>query len=342
MSSVLLLLLASLLSLASNHCNAQSYPTLSLLDPSFPHLSSVAIDSTDYLYVLNHTTVVEFNAPRSVVWTIDLSQSLKHPVAIKVDTAGQLHISDVVHRAVLVFDSEGDQLGVYDGTKGAESDGKPMTPAGLAFDRAGLLYVVDTANSRVVVFDTGSGNVTRYVDIPNGGSRQQLVDVVVDCLNVVYVSDVGNGRIVVMNQVNNTMTAEWVDQLYRPIGLAIDSSNLIYVADYATNVTFVYNTAGQQLWQQKWNSYQLSPRWLAVNSAGQLFVGDVAHHTVGMVDGIVLPGTILSVISGQSGPLAVSVSNTSLLLVVNSLPTNIEAIQLYATQAAESADILRA
>ena len=175
-----------------------------------------------------------------------------------------------------------------------------------------------------------NGNVTAYLTVPDGGARQLLMDVVVDVWNTVYVSDVGNGRVVVLEQQNNTMVAQWFGGFVSPVGLAIDPSNRVYVADSSSNTTFVFNTAGQQLWQQAWQAYRLSPHWLAVDSTGQLFVADVVHNTVGIISGLVLPGTILSVLSGQVQPVALAVSNTSLLLVVNSLPSNIEAVQMYA------------
>ena len=330
MRSVCLFLLAILLLAGSG--SAQQSPTLSFLTSSFPHLTSVAVDSTDYLYVLNGSTLVEFNAPRSVVWTIDLSASLRSPVAMKVDAAGQIYVTDMQLGAVVVFDSEGDQLAVYDGLSGAVSDGKRLSPAGLAFDRSAALYVVDTANSRVVVFN-GYGNVTQYLDIKTGINAQQLVDVVVDSLGMVYVSDVGNSVIVVLNGQNNTEVALWSVRPSQGLGLAIDSSNFVYVADSSNNTILVFNTAGQLQWYETWDSYQLAPNWLALNSANQLFIADVAHSTVGVLTGVILPGTILSVISGQIGPLAVAVSNTSLLVIVNSLPTNIQAVQLYVAQA---------
>ena len=325
-----LLLFVLVVILSSSPCDGQrQYPTLTFLNPSFPRLSSVAVDSTGYIYVLNGSTVVEYNVPRSVMWSIELTAPLRRATAIKVDLAGWIYVTDREHGAVFVFDSEGDQLAMYDGLSGAGNDGKPLTPAGLAFDRSGALYVVDQRSSRVVVFD-GYGNVTRYLDVPRRGSRSLLIDVVVDALGAVYVSDFGESSVIVLSSQNNTMVAEWFSDIYQPLGLTIDSSNMVYVAS-AMNTTSVFNTAGQLLWQQSYYSYQLAPHWLAVNSAGQLFVGDTAHSTVGILSGLVLPGSVLSVISGQNRPLAVAVSNSSLLLVVNSLPTNIEAIQLYVT-----------
>ena len=329
MRSAVLFLLASFLS-ASSCCAEQQSPILTLLALPFPHLASVAVDSTDYLYVLNGSTLVEFNPPRTSVWTTDLSASLKSPVAVKVDTVGSIYVTDMKLGAVVVFDSEGEQSAVYDGLSGPGSDGEHLTPAGLALDEAGLLYVVDNSNSRVVVFD-GHGNVTRYVNITGGGTSQQLVDVVVDSDGIVYVSDVGNGRIVALNQQNSTLNTEWFTGLSQPTGLAILSDS-IYVADRSTNTTLVFNTAGLLQWRQTWS--QLAPNWLAVNNAGDLFIADVAQSAVGVLTGLTLPGTILSVIDGQTQPLAVAISNTFLLLVVNSEPATLQAAQLYVTHAA--------
>ncbi|MGA2688858.1 MAG: hypothetical protein ABSE85_12395, partial [Candidatus Korobacteraceae bacterium] len=85
------------------------------------------------------------------------------------------------------------------------------SPQVIALDSSGNLYVTDTANSRVLFYPSGSTTATRVYG--QGGS---------------FTTNTGN---------KGGISANSLDE---PIGVALDSSGNLYVADYGNNRVLFY------------------------------------------------------------------------------------------------------
>ncbi len=209
----------------------------------------------------------------------------------------------------------------------------------VAVDSSGNLYIADTLNGRVRKVDT-SGNISTFAgrlkSDPSGdggaATAAQLnipYGVAVDSNDNLYLSDAGNNRVRKVDATTGVITtvagsgahgaggdgaAATLAQLSTPYGLALDSDNNLYIADGRNNrirkVTastgFISTVAGggSALGDNgPATSAQLSsPRGVAVDSAGNLYIADTSNNrirkvdTAGMITTVVGDGT-----KGSSG-----------------------------------------
>ncbi|MEK6537292.1 MAG: NHL repeat-containing protein [Actinomycetota bacterium] len=151
---------------------------------------------------------------------------------------------------IYIFDNQGKYIGHW-GTRGAEI-GQYDFPNGIAADPAnGNLFIADTNNSRVVSL-TPEGK-TRWVigawdDAKIGNPFHLVRSVAVGPDGLVYVSDVPD-RILVLDQDGNLKAiigerGTEDAQLNFPEGIAVSSSNKLYIADRENNRVQVWQLSG--------------------------------------------------------------------------------------------------
>ncbi len=211
-------------------------------------------------------------------------------------------------------------------------DGQFKTPWGLAVDGEGRVYVADTWNHRIQVFD-GEGNflgkwgegvlvdtgedATARAAHPFGFYGPRAV--AVDAQGNVYVADTGNERILayrVRLDESGRLTCEYLyqwgtagsapGQFLEPVGLAVDASGRLYVAD-AWNMRLQVFAPGPdgRISPQPAATWEV-PGWelstgdnnkpyVAVSSGGQVYLTVPGRNYVAATDGA---GKVLLVWSG--------------------------------------------
>src|SRR5438445_11559639 len=95
---------------------------------------------------------------------IIISDHLKHPTSVAVDSSGNIYVSDTLNDRIVVFDSSGKLLKTIGSASGLQH------PTSVAVDSGGNIYVSDTLNDRIVVFDS-SGKLLKTI-----GSAGRLDD----------------------------------------------------------------------------------------------------------------------------------------------------------------------
>jgi sugar lactone lactonase YvrE len=268
-----------------------------------------------------------------------ISAQMSAPAGVAVDKAGNMYISDFLNNRVrmvlptgIITTFAGNGLSGFSGDGGAATSAQLSQPAGLALDSAGNLYIADSNNSVVrkvtpagiISTVAGTGGVLGFSG--DGGPATQAkfmapIAVALDSSGNLYIVDfygwirevnaatgviatiAGNGTIGYSGDGGAATAA----QFFNPLGVALDSSGSIYVADsnngavrvikngiintIAGNGTLAYaGDGGPALFAQ---FSQVSG--VAVDTQGNVYVADTNNNAIRLFP---LGGTI-STIAGN-------------------------------------------
>lgn len=165
----------------------------------------------------------------------------------------------------------------FSGDSGSAVGSQLNFPAAIAIDGSGKIYIADSANNRIRMISNG-----------------------------VITTVAGNGTAGYTGDNGPATSAELSD----PLGVALDSSGNLYIADSGNNVvrkvsgstitTFAgNNTAGYMGDGGAANSAELSdPTAVAVDSAGNVYIADASNNVIRKVSG----GNINTLASGLTHP----------------------------------------
>jgi uncharacterized protein (TIGR03437 family) len=173
------------------------------------------------------------------------SAELNNPIGLALDSSGNLYIADSANNVVRMVSSSGtittfagNNTAGYSGDSALATGAQLFNPVGVAADSAGNVYIADTGNN--VIRQVYKGNIVTYAlgfAQPDG--------VAVDAAGNIYVADTQGRRIVEYSAggVYTTIAGNGYGEfsgdngpgpnaaLYDPMGLALDSSGNVYIAD---------------------------------------------------------------------------------------------------------------
>ena len=196
--------------------------------------------------------------------------NLNSPQGVTVDTAGNLFIADTANHRIRRVDAVTGTIttvagngttnpttgdGGFSGDGGQAANAELSYPFTVAFDAAGNMYIPDSGNNRIRkvsasgVITTFAGNGT--TDYTGDGGAAPLAalwtpeGVIADPAGNVYIADTQNAAIRKVNALSGNITTIAVNDgtealvngnlyalvVYGPVGLAIDGSGNIYVAE---------------------------------------------------------------------------------------------------------------
>jgi sugar lactone lactonase YvrE len=242
------------------------------------------------------------------------------PLGVAVDSAGNLYVADTINRTIRKITAAGvvTTLAGLAGTPGsADGTGSAARfdyPNGVAVDSAGNLYVADSFNSTIRkvtaggVVSTLAGLAAAPGSADGTGSAARFANprgVAVDSTGNLYVADSFNSTIrkVTSGGVVTTMagfagasgSADGTGRAARfnsPFGVAVDSAGNVYVADpnnqtirKITSDGVVKTLAGFAGATGSADGTASVARFnypfgVAVDSAGNVYVGDTSNHTI--------------------------------------------------------------
>jgi sugar lactone lactonase YvrE len=297
--------------------NAANNGGLSAHSLSFP--SHVALDAQGNLYVADHSNnrVLEYDAPLTAGATADrvfgqpnfssntpdnggiTASSLDSPYGVAVDKQGNLYVADYNNSRVLEYDaplssSEAashvfgqPNFSDHSVNTGGLSASTLNFPVGVAVDSQGNLFVADTNNSRVLeyesplttdaVADRVFGQADFFHNTPNspslsGASLSYPWGVTVDKLGNLYVADNNNNRVL---------------EYDAPLSTGAAANRVFGQPDFAHNAGGLSATG------------LANPFSVAVDGAGNLFVGDYNNNRALEYDAPLSSGAAASLVFGQ-------------------------------------------
>ena len=234
--------------------------------------------------VLGQADFVGYSSNRGTTAT---ANSLNYPTGVAVDSTGTLWVADNSNHRVLRFASAASKL------DGADADGvlgqanfagdasnrggttatanTLFDPFGVAVDRTGTLWVADSSNNRVLRFASAAS-------LPNGADADGVLG------QTNFAGDASNRG-------GTTATA---NTLAGPVGVAVDSTGTLWVADSSNNRVLRFASAastpdgadadgvlGQASGGTTATANTLAdPIGVAVDRTGTLWVADSSNHRV--------------------------------------------------------------
>ncbi len=277
----------------------------SLLD-----IAGISIDSRDRVYVFNRGThpLIVFDKVGNLLtsWGESL---FKRPHGSCIEPDGSIYCTDDENHTVRKFTPEGELILTL-GKENKPSDtgyvrkfdffaslatithgGPPFNrPTGVAISSSGEIYVSDGyGNARIHKF-TSNGTLLLSWGEPGAAPGQFRLphSIWVDKHDRVWVVDRENSRIQIFN-VQGEFINQWID-LIRPTDLFISDNDIVYICDLAQRVR-IYTINGKLLahWgtegRDKDEALFLAPHAIAMDSQGDLYVGEVAWTAYGINKG---------------------------------------------------------
>jgi uncharacterized protein (TIGR03437 family) len=226
------------------------------------------------------------------------SAELYTPSGVAVDAAGNLFIADTNNCRIRKVTPEGTISTVAgNGTRGYSGDFGPATsaelhfPSGVAVDGAGNLFIGDTNNSRIRKV-TPQGTISTVAGSGTAGFK-------------------GDGG------------PATLAELYAPNGVAVDDTGDLFIADTTNSRIRIVTPAGTISTVAGNGSYAFngdggpatsaalfSPRWVAVDGLGNLYIADTNNSRIRVVTpaGIIdtVAGDGIAGFSGDGGPAAMA------------------------------------
>ena len=269
------------------------------------------------------------------------------PAGVALASNGDLYVADTGNHRVLRIDVESRAVQIVAGPShvGFSVEGGPakspalMRPWGVAADAAGSVYVTDQANNTVRRIDTATGSIDTVAGTGSwgfsgdGGPAVQAMfqrpsGIALDTLGRLYVADTWSHRVRRID-----LSTGWIETLAgsagsgyagdggmaseavlnRPIGVAVDASGSVYVADtgnqrvrkidVATGIVSTVGGIGTPGYSGDGETGAAArlarPRGLAVDATGNLYVADSANHRVRRIDSAT---GIITTFAGSGSP----------------------------------------
>lgn len=244
----------------------------------------VAMDAQGRVYVADagNGRVQVFSAQGDFIaaWTT-AAEPLQEPFDVAVAPDGRVYVLDVARQVIARFSPEG----AFEKEFGA--DLAMYGPRGLGVDLAGNIYVADTGGSRILKLSPEGELLAVLAGFGAGpGQVNQPTDAAVDSLGRIYIADVLNMRLQVLDSAGGYL-GEW------PISganttdsphLAVDAAGRLFLTDPEAHIVLVYDGQGNRLGQ--WGGEGTGPGQfrkavgVAAGPDGLIAVTDVYNHRV--------------------------------------------------------------
>ncbi len=290
---------------------------------------------------------------------------LNSPSAIAVDRLGNIYFTDTGNQRVRKINGAGVITTIAGtGAVGFSGDGGQGTsaqlnfPQSIAVDSAGNVYIADTENNRVRKIDT-QGIITTVAGSNTGAGDGGLAasarlfqpsGVALDGSGNVYIADTSNHRVRMVNPqgviqtVAGNGTAGYsgdgrsatLAQLSSPVGLAVDRSGALYIADQGNHAIrkvssgVISTVAGTGLAGTDGDgglataAMLFNPSGVAFDKAGTLYIADSGNNRIRVISGGIIRNFAgdaagFPAFSGDNGPAAAAGFNYPIALAFDDL-----------------------
>jgi len=280
---------------------------------AFNDCAGIAIDANDKIYALSRSvhpvTIWNRDGRLLGIWEEGSFSNRPHEATFGPD--GSVWCADDTAHTVTKFTTEGNVLQVL-GTRDQPSDsgyvqtlgldsiqrgaGPFNRPTGVQVSSEGIIFVSDGyGNARVHKFGPDGKLIKSWGEPGIGPGQFRLVhNVCLDTKGRVLVCDRENNRVQIFDMDGKFIT-QWTD-LNRPTDIFVDKAGVIYISELHQRISIFLNDGklltrlSNKIEGDPWKDTNLAmkvemvaPHTLAVDSKGDIYIGDVAK-TMGKVD----------------------------------------------------------
>ena len=260
--------------------------------------TDVVVDSSSNIFVLDgeNNMVQAFNSEGDFLFIFgskgNSKASFDTPVGIGIDKSDKIYICDTTNSRIVIFDNKGK----YQREILLEYEQQGMLasrPVDITIDdKRDLLFITDGHNHSVLVY-TKRGDFIRMWGERGGDPGQfRHPGTMAENGEKLFIADVLGTRV----QIIDINAGEFAGQigkwgvlpgeLFRPKGVAVDSSGLVYVADSYMDVIQVFDEYGEFLHILGDNENQIrrfiSPAAIFIDKKKRLYVAEVLLNKIGV------------------------------------------------------------
>ncbi len=260
---------------------------------AFREVWDVAVDGSGYVYVAdpNNHLIQKFTGDGVFVSQFGgygtALGKLSSPYGVAADGSGYIYVAERGNQRIQKFTSTGTPVTAW-GSYGS-GDNQFNNPWDVAVDSSGNVYVADQGNNRIVKFNSNGSFLLKWGTQGSGdGQLRRPTALNIDSSGNVYVADASNYRV---QAFTNTGAYLWKfaikgfdpNHSVNPMGVAPDNLGNIFVT-VAINRVVKYTVSGTVL--QQWGTAHsgdgqlASPRGIAVDSAGDVYVADQSNNRI--------------------------------------------------------------
>ncbi len=259
------------------------------------------------------------------------------PIGVAVDASGNVFVADASNNVIRKITSAGvvstfaGSAGSFGSTNGIGSAARFKAPSGVAVDAAGNVYVADASNNVIRkitsagVVSTFAGSAGSFGSTDGTGSAARFnrpVGVAVDASGNVFVADASNNVIrkitsagVVSTFAGSAGSLGSTDgtgsaaRFNNPIGVAVDASGNVFVADASNNVirkitsagvvsTFAGSAGSAGSTDGTGSAARFNrPFGVAVDASGNVFVAEASNNVIRKITS----AGVVSTFAGSAG-----------------------------------------
>jgi sugar lactone lactonase YvrE len=279
--------------------------------------------------------------------------SLNNPGGVCADASGNIYIADVTNNRIRMVTTSGiittivgNGTAGFAGDNGAATAAELKSPSGLGFDLSGNLYIADEGNYRIRkvttagIITTVAGNGTKGYSGDNAAATAAELNnpsgvAALDLAGNLYIADQDNNRVRMVSAGGTITTvagngtygfsgdnaAATAAELAVPMGVALDGSGNLYIADNSnsrirkvstggTITTVAGNgTSGMAGDNGAATAAKINyPEGVFVDKTGNIYIADFSNSRIRMVS---TTGTITTIagngsfgFTGDGGPAA--------------------------------------
>ncbi|MFT5365261.1 MAG: tripartite motif-containing protein 71 [Candidatus Latescibacterota bacterium] len=231
------------------------------------------------------------------------------PNALTLDMAGNLYVADTGNDRIQKLKADGTFLREAGGF--GWDDGQFNKPTGIAVGKGLELYVADSRNHRIQIYNLQLLLMGVIGGQGTDGSPEfgELSRVNVSDAGEVFVTDLDADQLVQIDRfsrIDRGYSGFAYDrgQVRRPMGIAVDGRDAVYVCDRENDRVVVFNRSGG-LKRTLGDDVLVAPRGLCLTPDRLLVVADTGHHRIVVFD--MKTGDVVGHIGGPDpgkGPLS--------------------------------------